>query len=199
MPEIYASHPDYGFARDFKGYGEKGLEGLKWPNKAKIAIFPIYSFTPGGERSVLSGDGVAETNLPEHPEEGRQNERNYDAEAEYEYGLRIGFWRLFKAVEQQPEAVTRCVEEGHDIASHACRWVDHHDWSIEREKAYIRKGITSLKGLTGHAPRDWYYGRPSPHSRSLIPQVCQTGPQQVSNQLAVQHLTACGRRFIHLS
>lgn len=44
MPEIYASHPDYGFARDFKGYGEKGLEGLKWPNKAKIAILFVINY-----------------------------------------------------------------------------------------------------------------------------------------------------------
>ena len=39
------------------------------------------------------------------------------------------------------------------------------------EKEYIKKGITSLKSLTGYAPKGWYYGRPSPHSRSLIPQV----------------------------
>ena len=45
--------------------------------------------------------------------------------------------------------------------------------SIEQEKDYIRKGITSLKALAGYAPRGWYYGRPSPHSRSLIPQVYQ--------------------------
>ncbi|KAL6408900.1 Chitin deacetylase 1 [Ilyonectria robusta] len=125
MPEIYASHPDYGFARDFKGYGLQLAQDK----------FTLYA--------------------------------------------------VAKAVEQQPEAVTRCVEEGHDIASHACRWVDHHDWSIEREKAYIRKGITSLKGLTGHAPRGWYYGRPSPHSRSLISQVYQTRLQQALHTPAV--------------
>jgi len=38
MPEVYTAHPDYGFPRDLKGYGEKGLAGLKWPNNAKIAV-----------------------------------------------------------------------------------------------------------------------------------------------------------------
>jgi len=115
------------------------------------------------------------------------NERDLNGESEYEYGSRVGFWRLFKlfnqhkmkftlyavaqAVEQQPEVATRCVEEGHDVASHAYRWVDHHDWSVEKEKEYIKKGIRSLKNLTGYAPKGWYYGRPSPHSRTLIPQV----------------------------
>lgn len=187
MPETYASHPDFGFDRDFKGYGESGLQGLKWPNDAKIAVSFVINYEEGGERSVLSGDGVAETNLREHPGEVRYNERNYNAESEYEYGSRVGFWRLFKlfnahkmkftlyavaqAVEQQPEVATRCVEMGHDVASHAYRWVDHHDWSVEKESAYIKKGITTLKKLTGYAPKGWYYGRPSPHSRSLIPKV----------------------------
>lgn len=44
MPETYAPHPDYGFARDFKGYGEKGLEGLKWPNNAKIAVSFVINY-----------------------------------------------------------------------------------------------------------------------------------------------------------
>lgn len=123
----------------------------------------------------------------EHPSEARVNERDYNAESEYEYGSRVGFWRLFKmfnhhkmkftlyavaqAVEKQPEVATRCVEEGHEVASHAYRWVPHHDWSIEKEKEYIRKGITSLKKVAGYAPKGWYYGRPSPHSRTLVPQV----------------------------
>lgn len=130
---------------------------------------------------------MAETYLREHPAEVRVNERNYNAESEYEYGSRVGFWRLFKmfnehkmkftlyavaqAVEQQPEVAKRCVEEGHDVASHAYRWVDHHDLSVETEKEHIRKAITVLKGLTGYVPKGWYYGRPSPHSRTLIPQV----------------------------
>ncbi|KAH6962137.1 hypothetical protein BKA56DRAFT_679668 [Ilyonectria sp. MPI-CAGE-AT-0026] len=81
---------------------------------------PIYSFTQGGERSVLSGDGVAETNLREHPGEARQNERNYNAEFEYEYCSRV-------AVEQA-EIATHCAEECHDVAWLAYRWVDQHDW-----------------------------------------------------------------------
>ncbi|KAH8742538.1 polysaccharide deacetylase [Diaporthe sp. PMI_573] len=187
MPEVYTAHPDYGFPRDLKGYGEKGLAGLKWPNNAKIAVSFVINYEEGAERSVLNGDGVAETYLREHPAEVRVNERNYNAESEYEYGSRVGFWRLFKmfnehkmkftlyavarAVEQQPEVAKRCVEEGHDVASHAYRWVDHHDLSVETEKEYIRKAITVLKGLTGYVPKGWYYGRPSPHSRTLIPQV----------------------------
>lgn len=44
MPEVYAAHPDYGFDRDFKGYGENGLQGLKWPNDAKIAVSFVINY-----------------------------------------------------------------------------------------------------------------------------------------------------------
>jgi hypothetical protein len=44
MPEVYAAPPDYAFPRNFKGYGEKGLEGLKWPNDAKIAVSFVINY-----------------------------------------------------------------------------------------------------------------------------------------------------------
>ncbi|KAF9889717.1 hypothetical protein FE257_007023 [Aspergillus nanangensis] len=187
MPTAYTDHPDYGYERDFIGYGEKGLD-FQWPNNAKIAVSFVINYEEGGERSVLSGDGVSETNLRENPGTAtRINERDYNAESEYEYGSRAGWWRLFRlfnqhrmkftlyavaqAIEQNPEVARRCVEEGHDVASHAYRWIDHHNLSISKEKEYIRNAITTLKSLTGYAPKGWYYGRPSPHSRTLVPQV----------------------------
>jgi len=44
MPEVYAAPPDYAFPRNFKGYGEKGLQGLKWPNNAKIAVSFVINY-----------------------------------------------------------------------------------------------------------------------------------------------------------
>jgi peptidoglycan/xylan/chitin deacetylase (PgdA/CDA1 family) len=135
----------------------------------------------------MKGDGVSETSLREYPATTRINERDYSGESEFEYGSRAGWWRIFKlfndykmkftlyavgaAVEEQPEVVTRCVEEGHDIASHAYRWIDHHNLGVEAEKQHIRDNIVALKRLAGYAPKGWYYGRPSPQSRALVPMV----------------------------
>jgi peptidoglycan/xylan/chitin deacetylase (PgdA/CDA1 family) len=135
----------------------------------------------------MKGDGVSETSLREYPATQRINERDYSGESEFEYGSRAGWWRIFKlfndykmkftlyavgaAVEEQPEVITRCVEEGHDIASHAYRWIDHYNLSVEAEKQHIRDNIIALKKLAGYAPKGWYYGRPSPQSRALIPMV----------------------------
>ncbi|KAI8939296.1 hypothetical protein NX059_003086 [Plenodomus lindquistii] len=63
MPEVYAAPPGYTFPRNFKGYGEQGLKGLKWPNNAKIAESFVINHEEGGERSVMRGDGVSEISL----------------------------------------------------------------------------------------------------------------------------------------
>lgn len=43
MPETYYVHPDYGYPRDFKGYGEEGL-AIQWPNNAKIAVSFVINY-----------------------------------------------------------------------------------------------------------------------------------------------------------
>ena len=58
-----------------------------------------------------------------------------------------------------------------DLTQSAYRWIDYHDFPVEKEKDFIRKAVTSLKSLSGYAPRGWYYGRNSPQSRVLVPQV----------------------------
>ncbi|KAK4499178.1 hypothetical protein PRZ48_009691 [Zasmidium cellare] len=188
MPQPYVGHPEYSYDRDFRGYGEKGLQGLTWPKNAKIAISFVINYEEGAERSVLSGDGQSETNLIENPgRPPRINQRNYNVESEYEYGSRAGFWRLFRlfskhsmkftlyavaqAIEQVPEVAKRCVEMGHDVASHGWRWIDYHDVGVEREEEMVRRAVGSLKKLTGYVPKGWYYGRGSELSRTLVPRV----------------------------
>jgi hypothetical protein len=53
MPEVYAAPQDYAFPRNFKGYGEKGLEGLKWPNNAKIAVSFVINYEEVGDCPLL--------------------------------------------------------------------------------------------------------------------------------------------------
>lgn len=57
------------------------------------------------------------------------------------------------------------------LSCSAYRWIDCHDFSVEKEKDFIRKAITSLKSLSGYAPKSWYYGRNSPQSRVLVSQI----------------------------
>ncbi|KAI5365849.1 putative glycoside hydrolase/deacetylase, beta/alpha-barrel [Septoria linicola] len=39
------NQPDiYHYDRDFQGYGEHGLQGLTWPNNAKIAVSFVINY-----------------------------------------------------------------------------------------------------------------------------------------------------------
>lgn len=44
MSEPWAVNPEHNHVRDFKGYGEKGLQGLQWPNNAKIAVSFVINY-----------------------------------------------------------------------------------------------------------------------------------------------------------
>lgn len=59
MPEVYSAHPLYGYDRDFKGYGEKGLDP-KWPNNAKIAVSFVINYE---EVRVLETKGLGSNEL----------------------------------------------------------------------------------------------------------------------------------------
>ena len=72
------------------------------------------------------------------------------------YNMKFTLYAVAQAVEQVPEFASRCVEMGHDVASHAYRWTDYHDLSVALERDYIKKAIGSLQSLTGYAPKGWY-------------------------------------------
>lgn len=43
MPPAFVAHPEYDYPRDFKGYGEQGINP-KWPNSAKIAVSFVINY-----------------------------------------------------------------------------------------------------------------------------------------------------------
>lgn len=139
----------------------------------------------GGEETVLNGDAHSENRLWEAPGgPPRQQERAVNIESEYDYGSRSGVWRLIrlfnkhdykytlyavgKALEDNPAVATSSVKNGHDVASHAYRWIDYADMPPEKEKAYIKKEIETIDKLCGTPPKGWYYGRLSARSQALV-------------------------------
>ncbi|CAG8959380.1 hypothetical protein HYFRA_00001278 [Hymenoscyphus fraxineus] len=174
----------YDFPRDLVGYGENSFNP-QWPNKAKIAVSFVINYEEGAEHTVLNGDVHSETHLWEAAGAGLKiQERAVNIESEYDYGSRTGVWRLFrlfnkfnykytlyavgKAIEDNPAVGISSVKNGHDVASHAYRWIDYADMSVEQEKAYIKKEIETIRDICGEPPKGWYYGRLSSRSQALV-------------------------------
>lgn len=63
-PETYVPHPTFHYDRDFRGYGEQGLQGLQWPNKAKIAVSFVINYEE--VRSISLYFYLSLTSKPHH-------------------------------------------------------------------------------------------------------------------------------------
>ena len=145
----------------------------------------MLNFEEGGENCVLEGDAASEAFLSEIiSATPRAGVRHMSMESLYEYGSRVGVWRLRKlfkrnhvpvtvfavgmAVEKTPAPVLALFEDGHEICSHGYRWIDYQDVDLETERAHMGKSIAAIENLTGQRPLGWYTGRTSPNTRALV-------------------------------
>jgi len=172
------------YPRDLIGYGGKPPKA-KWPGSARIALQFVLNYEEGGENSVLHGDKAAEAFLSEivgaAPLEGV---RHMSMESIYEYGSRVGVWRILElfsrydvpftvygvamAMERNPAAVEALLKAGHEIASHGWRWINYQYVSEALEREHMQRAIEIHRKLTGERPLGWYTGRTSPNTRKLV-------------------------------
>jgi putative urate catabolism protein len=105
-------------------------------------------------------------------------------ESIYEYGARVGVWRILReferralpltvfgvgmALERCPEIAAAFVELGHEIACHGWRWIHYQNLDEATEREHMRIGMEILRKLTGERPLGWYTGRDSPRTRRLV-------------------------------
>lgn len=169
--------------RNFVGYG-KERPNPAWPGKARVAVQFVLNYEEGGERSVLEGDAHAETFLSEIINAPAVPDRHMSMESIYEYGSRVGVWRVLKeferralpltvfavanALEKNPEVALALTESEHEIACHGLRWLDYQSIDMQTESAHIKAAVAKITALTGQPPLGWYTGRDSPNTRQLI-------------------------------
>jgi allantoinase len=114
--------------------------------------------------------------------------RDLAAESMFEYGSRVGFWRLLRqlqqrqltatvfgcalALERNPDAAAAIREAAFDVCCHGWRWVRHPLLSESEEREQIARAVKSLAGTTGERPLGWY---------------CRYGPSMNTRRLLVEH------------
>lgn len=80
--------------RDFVGYGDHPPDP-KWPGGARLALNFVINYEEGSEPSLEDGESCSETGLTEAYGLGQGGVgRDLAAEGLFEYGSRVGFWRL---------------------------------------------------------------------------------------------------------
>ena len=172
------------YPRNLTGYGANPPDP-RWPGGARIAVQFVLNYEEGGENSVLHGDAGAETFLSEIINAGPvEGARHMSMESIYDYGSRVGVWRLLTlfrecsipltifavamALERYPAICDAFLKDGHEICSHGYRWINYQWVSEATERAHLAKAVEIIRRLTGEAPLGWYTGRTSPNTRRLV-------------------------------
>lgn len=170
--------------RDFIGYGPTPPK-VEWPGGARIAVSVVVNYEEGSEESVLDGDPVGMSGGEGRPGQALPGKRDLASESFYEYGSRVGVWRIMDtleeynvpatffvcavALERNPKVAKEIVRRGHDILGHGYRWESYNNMERDQEREQIRKAVESIKRTTGQHPMGWYCRyAPSVNTRELV-------------------------------
>ena len=166
------------------GYGSGSIHP-QWPNKSRVALQFVLNYEEGGENCILHGDQSSEAFLSEivgaKPYDGV---RHMSMESLYEYGSRVGVWRILRlfrefeipitvfavaiAIARNQELADYLVDESYDICAHGLRWIDYQFIDEKTEREHMKNCISLLTDFLGKRPLGWYTGRNSPNTRKLV-------------------------------
>ena len=171
--------------RDFVGYGENPPD-IRWPGGARLALNFVLNYEEGSEYSIGDGDGRSDATLTEVAQPRvPPGLRDLGAESMFEYGSRVGFWRLYRlfrdrglpltvfasalALERNPAAAAAVAATDWDVVCHGRRWVEHYLMDEAQERDEIARAHASIHELVGRPPEGWYCRyAPSPATRRLL-------------------------------
>ena len=155
-----------------------------WPGEARVAVNFCINYEEGAEMCVLNGDARSEVRLSDVAVKPREGRRELNIESSYEYGSRVGYWRLLKAFKERglkatvnlvglagelnPYALDAMIEAGFDLQPHGWRWIDYDAVKEDEEREHIARSIEQVKRLTGAPPLGYYAGLASLNTRRLV-------------------------------
>jgi peptidoglycan/xylan/chitin deacetylase (PgdA/CDA1 family) len=137
-------------------------EPLKLPNNARVAVWPVinveeWDINQPMARTVLPTPQEV-TVIPDIPNFGW-----------FDYGLRVGFWRLKQALDRRqiratvslnasvclsyPQLVRESLDSGWEMMGHS--FIQRVINQEPDERAVIRRTIETIQESTGVAPRGW--------------------------------------------
>ena len=144
--------------RDLIGYG-LNPPAVEWPNGARIAVSFVLNYEEGSENSILDGDPHGET-VGESPSPVARGERDLANESFFEYGSRVGVWRILDlldeyevggtifacalALERNPEVGPEVVRRGHEVMGHGNRWEEYYKMDRDAEREAIRQAVETI-------------------------------------------------------
>lgn len=177
-----SKHPG-GPPRDFVGYG-RNPPRITWPGGALIAVNLVVCYEEGSEYSLYEGDGRSD-GWGEYPLSAPDGVRDLGTETHFEYGSRVGIWRIARLLDRAgvkatisatAEALNRnrdvaawLRDSGHDLLGHGLRWTEQWTLTREEERDRLRGAVALFEELLGTRPIGWNSRSfPSVNTRELL-------------------------------
>jgi peptidoglycan/xylan/chitin deacetylase (PgdA/CDA1 family) len=171
--------------RDLVGYADSPPQ-IVWPGGKRLALNLVLNYEEGSERSPLDGD-VEHEPLNEATYPVAPGERDLTQESTYEYGSRVGVWRILDlldaysvvatifacgvALERNRPAAAAMVERGHDFVGHGHRWISHFGLDEQAERTQIVAARESIERVTGFRISGWFTRAPQTvNTRKILAQ-----------------------------
>jgi len=155
--------------RNFQGYGSNPPHP-EWKDNARLALSFVLNIEEGAELAIGMGD--------EH------NESIYEVvdeikgvpdlcmESHFEYGTRVGLWRILnlfdqysitatinvcaRAFEISPWLAQALVSRGHELCCHGYRWETQAHMSEAQERQMIALAVQTIETIAGVRPVGWH-------------------------------------------
>lgn len=157
--------------RDFVGYGPRPPDPL-WPEDARLALVFVVNVEEGAEPSIPDGDPATEPALTDAvPGEVPPGTRDLVAESLFEYGSRVGFWRILRAFRERKldatfgvcaqalernAEIARALRDGEDdVCAHGRRFARHWTMDEDTERAEIAAALARIEAHLGRPPTGW--------------------------------------------
>lgn len=162
----YETFTPYTFTGERDSHGK--MPEIEWPDNARLAICITDAYEHVFPTSTPKVQGDLPSGLPEVIELG------YDScvQSTFEWGNKVGcwnvlelmdkhdikitYWNVLYAVQQNPEFAAEQKRRGHEVASHGEEWtIDYVKWTPKQEKEKIHKIWTEMEALCGERPVGW--------------------------------------------
>ena len=156
-------------ARDLRGYANDYPE-VRWPGGARLAVSFVLNVEEGAEFAVSAGDERNET--VHEAVQTVLGAPDLCMESHFEYGSRVGYWRITDLIEAHGVALTlnacgRALEvtpwigadaarRGFEMCCHGWRWEPHAGMEEAAERALIARAVDTIRRVYGKPPVGWH-------------------------------------------
>jgi allantoinase len=136
---------------------------LKFPKGVRLVVWPVLALEEWDMARPMARMVIS-------PPQGQPMQPDHPNWSWHEYGMRVGFWRLRKVLqnlgvsptvtlnarvcETYPQVVRACLDSGWELNAHGYDQVPMH--KTEDQRGIIMKSMDVIEKFSGKRPRGWF-------------------------------------------